>query len=136
LTIRKARKEAISKGYRSKFELDVSKWLDNEGIKYKYEPCQITYIVPESKHRYTPDWQINDDSIIYWESKGRLTAADRKKLLHIKASNPNLNVRILLQNSTVKISKKSKTSYSDWCEKNGFEWCDFRDKKKLRSWCK
>ncbi len=130
------RKEAYANGYRSKFELDIAKWLDSEGIKYNYEPCRITYIVPESKHTYTPDWQINDDNTIYWESKGNLTVRDRVKLLHIKASNPHLKIRVLLMNSKVKISKKSKTTFSMWCEKHGFEWCDWSDKKKLRSWCK
>lgn len=137
-TLKTIRKTARSKGYRSKFELDIATWLEKEGIKFKYEPCRITYIVPESKHTYTPDWQINDDNTIYIESKGRLTQADRKKLIHIKASNPNLNIRIVLQNSTVKITKKSKTSYADWCEKHGFEYFCWKtgSKKDLLKWCK
>lgn len=112
--------------YRSKFEETIAKWLQTRKIPFKYEPCKITYIVPESKHTYTPDWQVGDDNTIYWESKGRLTAADRRKLLHIKASNPDLTIRILLMNSDVKIRKGSPTSYGDWCEKNGFEFADFR----------
>ena len=134
--MRRYRKEAIEKGFRSKFELEIAQWLEKENVTFKYEPCKIKYTVPESVHTYTPDWQINDDSVIFWESKGRLTAADRKKLIHIRESNPNLNVRILLQNSAVKITKKSKTSYADWCDKYGFEWCDFKDKRKLKRWCK
>lgn len=140
LPIRKSksfyRKEATSKGYRSKFELEIAKWLAQEGIKFTYEPCKIEYVVPASNHKYTPDWQINEDNTIYWESKGNLTAKDRTKLLHIKESNPNLTIRILLMNSNVKISKTSKTTFGMWCEKHDFEWCDWNDKRKLKQWCK
>jgi hypothetical protein len=130
------RKEAIANGYRSKFELEIAKWLEQEGVKFVYEPCKIDYIVPESKHKYTPDWQINGDNTIYWESKGNLTARDRAKLIHIKESNPNLIIRVLHMNSKVKISRVSITSFGDWCEKQGFEWCDWKDKKKLKGWIK
>lgn len=129
------RREATSKGYRSKFELEIAKWLDSEGIKYEYEPCKLEYVVPESRHKYTPDWQIKGDSLIFWESKGNLTAADRRKLIHVRNSNPDVNIRIVLQNASVKIRKGSKTSFGDWCEQHGFDWCDWRDKRKLKKWC-
>lgn len=136
IALKRYRKEAIANGYRSKFELDIAKWLESEGIKFEYEPCKLNYIVPESAHKYTPDWRVNGESTIVWESKGNLTARDRKKLIHVRDSNPNVTIRIILQNASVKIRKGSKTSFGDWCDKFGFEWCDFKDKRKLKQWCK
>ena len=122
--------------YRSKFEANIAKWLQAKKIKFKYEPCKLNYIVPESKHKYTPDWHLDGDRNIYYESKGKLTAADRKKLLHIKESNPNLTIRIILMNSDVKIRKGSPTTYGDWCTKSGFEWCDWRHGGIPKKWMK
>lgn len=134
--MKRYRKEAIANGYRSKFELDIAKWLEAEGVKFDYEPCKLKYIVPESVHTYTPDWAVNDESFTLWESKGNLTAADRKKLLHVRDSNLHVVIKIVLQNASVKIRKGSKTSFGDWCTANKFEWCDFKDKRKLKQWCK
>jgi len=130
------RREAVSKGFRSKFELDVSKWFEENKIKVSYEPCKVKYTVPESQHSYTPDFQIGTNESILIEAKGYFSAADRKKMIHVIRSNPNITFRMILQNSTMKISKRSKTSYADWCDKNGIEWVDWKDKTKLKRWCK
>lgn len=126
------RREAISKGYRSKFELDVSKWFTENKIEVLYEPCKVKYTVPESQHSYTPDFQIGANESILIEAKGYFSAADRKKMLHVIKSNPNITFRMILQNSSMKISKRSKTTYADWCDKNQIEWCDWKDKTKLK----
>lgn len=136
MTIRRARKEAYANGYRSKFELDVAKWFSEQSISVEYEPCKIKYTVPESQHSYTPDFQVKKNTSIYLEAKGYFSAADRKKMIHVIRSNPEITFRMILQNSSMKISKRSKTTYAMWCDKNKIEWCDWSDKKKLRSWCK
>lgn len=130
------RKEAYSKGYRSKFELDVSKWFTENKIKVEYEPCKISYIVPESRHSYTPDFKVKSNGTVFLEAKGYFSAADRKKMLHVIESNPSITFRMILQNSSMKISKRSKTTYAMWCDKFGVEWCDWKDKDKLKEWCK
>lgn len=110
--------------YRSKFEKQIADWLRQNNIKFTYEPCALNYIVPESKHKYTPDWVFGNKEKkkqIYYESKGRFTAQDRKKMLLVRESNPDVVIRIIFQNSTVKITKTSKTSYADWCVKNNFD---------------
>lgn len=111
--------------YRSKFEKQIADWLRQNNIKFTYEPCVLNYIVPESKHKYTPDWVFGNKEKkkqqIYYESKGRFTAQDRKKMLLVRESNPDVVIRIIFQNSTVKITKTSKTSYADWCIKNEFD---------------
>ena len=123
--MRRLRKEVRKVGFRSKFEMDIAEWLTKRGIKYEYEPCKIDYVVPESKHKYTPDWLLEGDKAIFYESKGRLTAADRKKLILFRLSNPHITIRLIFMNANVKITKNSKTSYADWSDKNGFEWCDW-----------
>jgi len=123
---RKARKKALIEGFRSNFEHDIAKYLDKNGIDFEYESLKLSYIVPETKHTYTPDWQINHDTSVVYESKGRFSAADRKKMLLVRKHNPNVVIRMIFQNSDVRISKASKTSYADWCNKNQIEWCDFR----------
>ena len=133
MSIRKARKGAFAAGYRSVFELKVNTWMKEMGLDIPYEPDKIEYVVPASKHKYTPDWMVGN---IVYEGKGYFAASDRKKMLHIIESNPNLTIRMLFQNAQAKINKRSKTSYADWCDKFGIEWCDFRDKEKLLEWLK
>lgn len=112
--------------FRSKFEQQIADWLTKRGITYEYEKCKLSYLVPEVKRTYIVDWQIADNKNIIYESKGRLTSHDRKKMLLVKEAHPEVEIRFIFMNSTVKIRKGSKTSYGDWATKNGFEWCDFR----------
>ena len=133
MSIRKARKGAFAAGFRSVFELKVNTWMKEEGINAPYEPCKLEYTVPSSNHKYTPDWKVGN---IVYEGKGYFAASDRKKMLHIIESNPDLTIRMLFQNAQAKINKRSKTSYANWCDKFEIEWCDFRDKEKLLSWLK
>lgn len=129
------RKEAYSKGFRSKFELDVSKWFEENKLEVVYEPCKVKYTVPESLHSYTPDFQPKASGTIFFEAKGYFSVADRKKMLHVIKANPEMVFKMILQNSSMKISKRSKTTYADWCDKNKIEWVDWKDKTKLKRWC-
>ncbi len=112
--------------FRSKFEEQIANYLTKRNIHFEYESCKLSYIVPETKRNYLPDWLIGTNKNIVFESKGRLTSADRKKMLLVKENNPEIEIRFIFMNSDVKIRKGSKTSYGDWATKNGFEWCDFR----------
>lgn len=131
---RQARKGAYAAGYRSVFELRVNTWMKEEGLDIPYEPEKIAYVVPASNHKYTPDWKVGN---VVFEGKGYFPPAERKKLLHIIESNPDITVRMVFQNAQTKINKRSKTSYADWCDKHNIEWVDFtRDKEKLLEWFK
>ena len=131
---RQARKGAYAAGYRSVFELRVNTWMEKEGLVIPYEPAKLEYIVPSSSHKYTPDWMV--DTVIY-EGKGYFSVEDRKKMLYIIESNPQIKVRMIFQNAQTKINKRSKTSYADWCDKQHIEWADFtQDKEKLLEWLK
>ena len=129
---RTARKEALSKGYRSNFELSFAKRLTELKLKAQYESEKIYYVQPEKIRIYHPDWTIGKN--VYIETKGRFTASDRQKILYVMKSNLFCTIYLLFQNSKVTLSKVSKTTYGDWCTKNGVLWADIRDEKTWRKW--
>ena len=120
--ISKARANAIKHGYRSGFEHKVADQLTEAKIKYKYENTVINYIKPETKHTYTIDFTLPNGILV--ETKGRWVLEDRKKHLLIKEQHPELDIRIVFQNSKGKIRKGSKTTYADFCDKNDIIWAD------------
>lgn len=113
---------AIKKGFRSGLEDVVAEDLTRRGVEYEYEKFQINYTAPATNHKYTPDFRLANGIIV--ETKGRLTAEDRKKHLLVKQQCPDLDIRFVFQNSAQKIRKGSKTSYSDWCRKHKFLYAD------------
>jgi len=118
-----SRKAVAAKyGFRSGLEMDINESLKNHGIDGEYEQHVITYIKPATNHKYHPDFRLPNG--IYVETKGRFLTDDRKKHLLIKEQHPELDIRFLFQNSKTKISKASKTTYADWCEKHGFLYAD------------
>jgi len=106
--------------YRSRFEFDFATYLDNNNIKFEYEPRKIKY-VPKEKS-YTPDFYLVDYDM-FIETKGRFIEADRTKHKLIAKQHPDIDIRFMFQNPRVKLSKKSKATYADWCEKNDFLYC-------------
>lgn len=116
-------RHALKYGYRSGLEEKVSEDLTKRSVKFEYETKKIGYVVHESR-TYTPDFILPNGVII--ETKGRFTLEDRKKHLLVKAQHPDLDIRFVFSNSRNKIRKGSKTSYADWCDKNGFMYADKR----------
>lgn len=118
-----SKKEVAAKyGFRSGLELRINEELQEKGIDGEYEKNVIQYVIPESNHKYKPDFRLPNG--IFVETKGRFLADDRKKHLLIKEQHPELDIRFLFQNSKAKISKASKTTYASWCEKYGFKYAD------------
>lgn len=109
-------------GFRSGLEVKVAKQLEQAGVKVEYETTKIKYSVPESVHTYTPDFVLPNGIVV--ETKGRFVAADRKKHLLVQKQHPEKDIRFVFSNSNAKISKASKTSYADWCNKHGFVYAD------------
>ena len=89
-------------------------------MKYLYEKDKVPYVVPTSYHVYTPDFKLRCRKWLI-EAKGVLDADTRKKMLHVKASNPDLDIRFVFQRDNV-IRKGSKTKYSDWATQHGFKY--------------
>ena len=109
-----------SKGHRSGLEDKVSDELKSRGIDGEYEKHQIQYTKPATNHTYKPDFRLPNG--IFVETKGRFTLEDRKKHLLIKQQKPELDIRFVFQNPNAKLTKKSKTTYGMWADKNGFKW--------------
>lgn len=122
----------MPKRKRSNFERRVAKSLTDRGITYRYESESFEYHLRVYKplcmscgdtdvvsiRSYTPDFYL-PDSDIFVETKGKFTAPDRQKMINVKKRNPGLDLRLVFMNDN-KLSKASKTRYSDWAEKNGF----------------
>ena len=118
----KVRKNAIKHGYRSGFEHKVADQLNEQKIKFEYETTVIDYIKPQTEHTYTIDFTLPNGILV--ETKGRWVAEDRKKHLLIKKQHPELDIRIVFMSGKTKIRKGSKTTYGDWCDKNGIQWAE------------
>jgi hypothetical protein len=112
----------ISKGFRSGLEERIAQELTELGVGYTYEEEVIEYLKPARVSKYTPDFVLENGIII--ETKGRFLTADRQKHLLIKKQHPDKDIRFVFSRSKTKISKQSKTTYADWCEKNGFLYAD------------
>ena len=118
----RARRAALKHGYRSGFEHKVSEQLTERKIKFGYVDTVIEYTIPERKSKYTVDFTLPNGILV--ETKGRWVAADRKKHLLIKKQQPELDIRLVFQSAKSKISKGSKTTYADYCDKHGIQWAE------------
>lgn len=107
--------------YRSIYEAVVAENMFNNRAKFEFEPDRIYYTKPATTHYYTPDFKIKTKKgkVFYVETKGYLDATNRKNMLLVRESNPELDVRFLFQSDNP-IRKGSKTYYSDWAKSNGF----------------
>ena len=116
-------------GFRSGLEERIAEQLDKAGVEYTYEQVKLKYIKPASEHVYTPDFVLANGIIV--ETKGRFLMADRQKHILVKKHNPTLDIRFVFSNSNARISKTSRTTYAQWCIKNGFK---FADKEIPKEW--
>lgn len=109
--------------YRSKFEARIGASLNKRGVGVDhYEPTKFGYLVPAARRSYTPDWVLPNGIVV--EAKGRLTAADRRKMVLVKDEHPNLDIRFVFQRASNPIRKGSNTTYGDWATANGFPWAE------------
>lgn len=100
----------------------MSAQLRAANIPFEYEAFKVSYITPETPHKYTPDFRLPNGIIV--ETKGRFVTEDRKKHLLIQAQHPELDIRFVFSRSATPISKASSTTYAMWCDKNGFKYAD------------
>lgn len=113
--------------YRSQFEVDVAKELFRKKRKkggidfdFGYELDVIPYVL---ERNYNPDFKIVKDNgeTLYIEVKGYFDREDRGKMLAVKTQHPDLRICLLFLRNN-KIDKRSKMTYADWANKNGFEY--------------
>ena len=124
--------------HRSGLEDKIAEQIKASGMQEVYEKSYLPYVIPASNHKYTPDFILANGIII--EAKGVFERTDRQKHLKIKEQYPNLDIRFVFQNPHNKITKGSKTTYADWCIKNGYQYATklipalwFKEKKKSTS---
>lgn len=116
--------------FRSKFEARVYRALPSGTL---YEPEKFRYPIQEPGYRcrgcgskdterttsYTPDFKLPNGTWI--EAKGRLTSANRRRLVAFKAAFPNVVLRIVFMADNW-LYKGAKSRYSDWAKKAGFDY--------------
>ena len=130
--------------YKSKLERVNAELLTKEGVTYLYEAkeSKIGYILPASKHLYTPDFSFKtrgSGKIIIVETKGIWDYADRFKHVWIQRLYPSLDIRFVFTRSATKTSKGARQTYADICEGRGrgifkgMKW-PYADKKIPREW--
>lgn len=104
---------------RSGYEKTVLRRLEKNQIGFEYEPIKIRYIIEKD---YIPDLVLDNGIII--ELKGRFDGDDRRKHLAVKRQYPQLDIRFLFMNATIKIKKGSRTTYGQWATKNNIIWAE------------
>lgn len=112
----------IKHGFRSGLEKKIIQDLEDVGLTPNYEAKKLEYIIPETKHTYTPDFPVSPHIVI--ETKGRWVVEDRMKMLYLIKQYPDIEFRMLFSNANQKIKKGSKTSYADWCDKHNIKWAN------------
>ena len=108
--------------FRSQLEENIAKLLDGLGVSFEYESEKLGYTI---EHSYTPDFVL--PNYTYLEAKGYWSPADRRKILSVKKDNPDIDLRMVFQSPYNKISKKSKTTYAQWCEKHDIPWSSYQN---------
>lgn len=127
MTARSSKKQSqkqvlLKHGVRSGLEDVICAELTKKGVKYEYETLTLEYVQPEKKRKYTPDILLPNGIVV--EIKGRWVTADRQKIAMVKKQYPEMDLRMVFSNSRAKISKASKTTYGDYCEKLGIPYAD------------
>ena len=112
-------------GKRSGLEDRVSKQLP-AGTTYESERLPYPLL-----HHYTPDFVLPNG--IRLEVKGFFTGDDRTKMKAVKKAHPELDIRFVFNDAKRPIRTGSKTTYADWCKKNGFPWCETKKGTKTRA---
>lgn len=103
--------------HRSQLETEVEQSLERQGLSPQYEVEKFPYVL---HRKYTPDFKVGS---VYVEVKGWWPSAERTKFLAVIVNNPGLPIFVALQRPHQTLSKQSKTTYAEWCDKHGIAWC-------------
>lgn len=106
--------------FRSQLEEKVADLMVNLGVKYEYESTKVAYTIA---HNYTPDFVLPNG--VYLECKGYWDPTDRRKIKAIKKQHPELDLRMVFQAPFNRISKKSRVTYAQFCEKLNIPWTSY-----------
>ena len=112
---RLAKEVAKRAGFKSIGETRCAADLEHRKIPFTYETTTVEY--QHKVQHYTPDFDLDG---IHIEYKGKLDYETRKKLLAVRATNPDMQIGIVFEKASNKIRKGSKTTYMDWGKSKGF----------------
>lgn len=112
---------AKQKRYKNKFEKEVARRLEGQGVAIQYEETAIPWV---QRKKYLVDFEFTNrgGGKVYVEAKGYLRPSDRTKLINVKKQHPELDIRLVFQRPENTLNKKSKTTYAQWAERHGFLW--------------
>ena len=124
---RKSQKSKLG-NFRSEFEKDVATQLQPFG--FSYEPCQIDYRV---ERKYTPDFVYELNGRVYYiECKGYFLAGDTQKYRAInQCLRENEELIFVLMKPNQKVSKSTKNTMAQWCDKHDILWYNIETLKEL-----
>ena len=124
---RKSQKSKLG-NFRSEFEKDVATQLQPFG--FSYEPCQIDYRV---ERKYTPDFVYELNGRVYYiECKGYFRAGATQKYRAInQCLRENEELIFVLMKPNQKVSKSTKNTMAQWCDKHDILWYNIETLKEL-----
>jgi hypothetical protein len=107
--------------YRNKLEARIGEQLSSAGVSFSYEGLRVPFAVPSRTAKYLPDFRVGN---IILEGKGWFGqgAKERQKLVLVRESNPELDIRLVFSDANKKIYKGSPTTYAQWADDHGFLW--------------
>lgn len=110
----------MARRFRSGLERRNAQRLREAGHPFDFEPFKIRYTQPAKSRLYLPDFVLPNGLII--EMKGRWETKDRRKFVYLKDSHPHLDIRFVFSNAHSTLSKRSKTTYAEYCDDHGWPW--------------
>lgn len=107
-------------GYRSKFEAQIAKQLDDAGVKYGYEVSRIDY---GFRRVYIPDFTLYwpDGSEFYIEAKGWVDRPAHEKMRDVRLFNDRIDVRFVFQNGKTRVANL-KSNVCQWARRLKYRW--------------
>lgn len=105
--------------YKSQFEARLH---TGPLAKLLYEPkgVRIPYV---TDHVYVPDFVSARTGVLY-EAKGRFrTSVEARKYREVRAQNPEVELRFILANPSVRAYPGSRATLAEWMDRLGFSWC-------------
>ena len=127
--------EGFDYKFRSRFECEVAEQLIDLDVQWTYEEEEWEYSQKingtcmdcegQNVHKnrvYTPDFKVMlPDHTFYIEAKGNFTGPDRTKMVAVKETYPDVDIRMFFQADNW-ITKLRKRTYGGWCGQKGFVW--------------
>lgn len=122
----KSKGRQIDSEVRSGFESKIKQNLILGNKEFGYETEVLSYVTPEVKRRYTPDFVITTDkgTKVYVEAKGYFDAQAQRKMNLVVQQNPDLDIRMLFMSARKLVRKGAKLTYAGWAEKRNIPWAE------------